>query len=194
MNTQHWQLYVTQSDSTVHSYDKTGQLCTSRHSSGLLHEPPPQKKNIARLPLQAPYLPTHTPYHTPYTSYADRLPTSAAVHLPCPLTTLRNHHPCQVQADPAILSATVRVSWSRVSCTAAATVGDLITAKWEAYRRLSSMEWLWAHAALLTIKCLSFLTETFSAYMTEIMNEWLWDCVSIGQWPRVCTWHVARFW
>lgn len=54
--------------------------------------------------------------------YVDRLPTSAAVHLLHPLTTLRNHHPCPVQADPAILSATVKVSWSGASGVAAATV------------------------------------------------------------------------
>lgn len=68
-HTQHWQLYVTQTDSTVHSYDKTGQLCTSTHSSGPLHErrstPPPRSKNTGRLSLQAPYLPKHT-LHPPH--------------------------------------------------------------------------------------------------------------------------------
>lgn len=79
--------------------------------------------------------------HPTPTSLADRLPTSAAVHSPRPPITLRNHRPCQVWADPAILSATVRVSW----CTAAATVGDLITPTWEIYRRWSIksvVEWL----------------------------------------------------
>lgn len=38
MNAQHWQLYVTRADSAVHSRDRTGQLCTPKHSSGLLHE------------------------------------------------------------------------------------------------------------------------------------------------------------
>lgn len=132
MNAQHWQLYVqTQTDSTVHSYDKSGQLCTSTHSSGLLHErrsPPhhqsPDPSIHCKASVTGTIPPNTQPYPTP-TSYADGLPTSAAVHL----TTLRNHHPCQVQADPAILSAAVRGQLSRVGCTAAATVGDVITAK-----------------------------------------------------------------
>lgn len=81
------------------------------HITPLIH--PPQ--NIARLPLQAPYLPTYTrTLHPPHTQ-TESPPQPPST---CPLTTLRNHHPCQFQADPAILSATVRVSWSRVSCTA----------------------------------------------------------------------------
>ena len=57
LNTQHWQLYVTQTDSTVHSYDKTGQLCISPHiplvcsMNTVPHQP---LQNITRLPLQAP--------------------------------------------------------------------------------------------------------------------------------------------
>lgn len=75
-----------------------------------------------------PYM-HHTSQHTPRTLHTPRMQTDSPPQPPstCPLATLRNHHPCQVQADPAILSATVRVSWSRVSCMAAATVEDLIT-------------------------------------------------------------------
>lgn len=96
-HTQHWQLYVTQTDSTVHSYDKTGQLCTSTHSSGPLHErrstpPPPVQKHWQAFLTGT--IPPKT--HPTPTSLADRLPTSAAVHSPRPPTTLRNHRPCQV--------------------------------------------------------------------------------------------------
>lgn len=62
----------------------------------------------------------HTSQHTPHTLHPPHMQTESPPKPPstCPLTTLRNHHPCQFQADPAILSATVRVSWFRVSCTA----------------------------------------------------------------------------
>lgn len=62
-------------------------------------------------------------------SYTDRRPTSASIHLPCPPTVLRIYHPCQVQVDPAILGATVRISWSGVSSMTAASVWNVITGK-----------------------------------------------------------------
>lgn len=87
----------------AHSRDKTGQLCTNTHSSGLLHEAksaPPLEKDTSRLPLQATYLPANS---SPPSSNTDRLATSASVHSPWPPATLRNHHPCHVRADPAAL-------------------------------------------------------------------------------------------
>ena len=190
-HTQHWQLYVTQTDSTVHSYDKTGQLCTSTHSSGPLHE----RRSTPSLPIIKPPVQKHCQAsltgtippktHPTPTSHADRLPSSAAVHSPRPPTTLRNHRPCQVWADPAILSATVRVSW----CTAAATVGDLVTPTWETYRRWSIksvMEWL----------CIWRRVTDY--YTLEFPHADIW-CVSPNLWMSGCrfwvwTRHVARFW
>ena len=117
MSTQHWQLYVSRTDSAVPNYDKTGQLCTSPHSSGLLHErrsPTSHQSPPKTLPYRH-----HTSQHTPCTLHPPHMQTDTPPQPPstCPPTTLRNHHPCQVQADPAILSATVRVSWCRVSCS-----------------------------------------------------------------------------
>lgn len=108
------------------------------------HHPPPPPLLSSRQPsppqktLPGFRYRHHTSRHTPrpYTHFTRRQappPPPPDVHSPWPLTTLRNHHPCQVHADPAILSATVRVSWSG----AAATVGDVITAESEAYRRWS---------------------------------------------------------
>lgn len=69
MNTQHWQLYVTQTDSTARSYDKTGQLCIS--PTFLWPTPWTQinpRAPLNHLPLRTPYLPTcalhQDPSHT----------------------------------------------------------------------------------------------------------------------------------
>lgn len=57
MDLQHWQFYVTQTDSTVHSYDKTGQLRISPNSSGLLLDRtlPPPHQTIAQLSSLTPF-------------------------------------------------------------------------------------------------------------------------------------------
>lgn len=85
-HTQHWQLYVTQTDSTVHSYDKTGQLCTPTHSSGPLHErrstPPPRPKTLPGFPYRH-----HTSQNTPYT------------HLTCRQTPHLSRRPLTAPSD-----------------------------------------------------------------------------------------------
>lgn len=63
MNEQHWWLYVTRRDSAARSHDKTGQLYTNTHSSGLPHQakspPPPLREKHFQASLTGT-IPPHT--------------------------------------------------------------------------------------------------------------------------------------
>lgn len=108
IDAQHWQLYVPRADSAVRGHDKTGQLC---HIPLAFYVEADCLPSLSTPPLQTP--PSLKHWQTSLGGYIDPqmqtdsplLPTS-----PCPLTTLRNHRPCQVQADLAALCAMVRVS------------------------------------------------------------------------------------
>lgn len=140
---QHWQLYIPGMDSAEHGHDKTGQLCNIPLAFQIEADCPPFSVSS----FSAPQHPTPALAETlPGVSYRIHSSQMQTVSPPLPLSpqsTLRNHQPCQVQADPAALRATVAPC--HPACTGHHSARDLIT---EQYKRSVErfMVWRQAHA------------------------------------------------
>lgn len=103
---------------TEQSYDKTGQLCTSTHSCSRLHRlrpPPPSSTPPPKTSPGFSYRHHTSNTHTPDTTHSPTLTPQPQPPSTCPLTTLRSHHPRQVHADPAEISAADGVGRSTTS-------------------------------------------------------------------------------
>lgn len=118
--------------------------------------PPTPSKTLPGFPYRH-----HTSQHTSYTLLKCRQ-TPHLCHRPLavPSDYIKKSSPLSGSSWPCYTKCYCQGQPVRGELHAAATVGGLITAKWDTYRRLrieSLMEWLWAHAELLAIKRLSFL-------------------------------------